>query len=112
MRTSELPVPAPRARAALRAAMLSAALLAACRTVERGAVPARPDAVRIRSDIAYLADDRLEGRATGTAGNDTAASWLARRHAALKLVPIVVDTTLRNCPRPAPRRCTTYLQRF
>ena len=112
MRTSELSLPAPRARAALRAAMLSAALLAACRTVERGGVNARPEADRLRSDIAYLADDRLEGRATGTAGNDTAASWLSRRHASLKLRPIIVDSSGTSCPARTVGRCMTFLQRF
>ena len=62
---------------------------AGCRTAE--SIPSRaaaPDAGRLRNDIAWLADDRLEGRATGTAGSDTAAAWLARRHAALGLRPV------------------------
>ncbi|MEO7366908.1 MAG: hypothetical protein ABIZ36_03065, partial [Gemmatimonadaceae bacterium] len=41
--------------------------------------------VVIHDDIAYLASDRLEGRLTGTAGNDSAAAYLARRYATLKL---------------------------
>ncbi len=60
--------------------------MSACRMTE--AVPgtgATPDARRLRSDIAWLADDRRDGRATGTAGNDSAAAWLARRHASLGL---------------------------
>ena len=105
-------MPAPRARVALRTAMLFAALLAACRTVERGGVTASPEADRLRSDIAYLADDRLEGRATGTAGNDSAASWLARRHASLKLVPIVVDSSGGSCAAIVSGRCMTFVQRF
>lgn len=44
---------------------------------------ARPAA--IQSDIAYLASDALEGRLTGTPGNDSAAAFIARRYAALKL---------------------------
>ena len=44
---------------------------------------ARPGA--IRSDIAYLASDALEGRLTGTPGNDSAAAYIARRYASLKL---------------------------
>lgn len=67
----------------------AALLSCACRTTE--AVPGEaitPDAGRLRSDIAWLADDRREGRATGTAGNDSAAVWLARRHAALGLRPL------------------------
>ncbi|NUR35099.1 MAG: M28 family peptidase, partial [Gemmatimonadaceae bacterium] len=42
----------------------------------------------ILHDIAWLADDRVEGRGTGTAGNDSAAAWLARRHAALGVRPL------------------------
>ena len=43
------------------------------------------DSAAIRSDIAYLASDRLEGRLTGTAGNDSAAAYIARRYKYLKL---------------------------
>jgi hypothetical protein len=56
---------------------------------ERG----RADSARIRADIAYLADDRLEGRLTGTPGNDSAAAYLARRLRALRLEPIVQPFT-------------------
>jgi len=68
--------------------VIAAALLAsACRTGEPAPVAA-PEAGRLLSDIAWLADDRLEGRGTGTAGNDSAAAWLARRHASLGLRPL------------------------
>lgn len=50
-----------------------------------GAAANRADAGAIRSDIAYLASDGLEGRGTGTAGNDSAATFIARRFAALGL---------------------------
>jgi hypothetical protein len=94
-------------------ALLVPALLTACRTVERGAAPARPEAERLQRDIAYLADDRLEGRGTGTAGNDSAASWLARRHAALGLRPLVVDTTRAECRTDRPRAdCRVFRQSF
>lgn len=43
------------------------------------------DSAQIRRDIAYLASDRLEGRMTGTPGNDSAAAYIARRYSALKL---------------------------
>lgn len=46
---------------------------------------ARASARAIKADIAYLASDRLEGRGTGTAGNDSAAAFIARRFASLKL---------------------------
>jgi hypothetical protein len=46
---------------------------------------AEADSTAIRSDIAYLASDRLEGRMTGTPGNDSAAAYIARKYKALKL---------------------------
>ena len=42
------------------------------------ASPPSPDSMAIRRDIEYLASDRLEGRLSGTPGNDTAAAYLAR----------------------------------
>jgi len=72
----------------LALALLVPVLGSACRSAARSGPTADTDAERIRSDIAYLADDRLEGRGTGTAGNDSAAAWLARRHAALGLRPV------------------------
>ena len=53
---------------------------------------ATPDSAAIRRDIAYLASDALEGRGTGTPGNDSAAAYIARRYAALGLAPIVAAT--------------------
>jgi hypothetical protein len=47
--------------------------------------PATADSARIQTDIAYLASDRLEGRLTGTPGNDSAAAYIARRYSALRL---------------------------
>jgi Zn-dependent M28 family amino/carboxypeptidase len=57
---------------------------------------AAADSAAIRSDIAYLASDRLEGRLTGTPGNDSAAAYIARRYKYLRL----------NAPYPG------YLQTF
>ncbi len=75
--------------------------------------PASPDAHRIQRDIAYLADDRLEGRGTGTAGNDSAAAWIARRDAALGLRALNVDTSRAECAGgTVPASCRTFLQRF
>jgi hypothetical protein len=97
-----------------RSLALGALLLAGCRTVEPGPVGlASPDADRIQRDIAYLADDRLEGRGTGTAGNDTAAAFLTRRLGALGLNALSTDTSRAECQvTPAPVSCRTYLQRF
>ena len=88
---------------------------AACRAGPTPVPAASPDdaAGRLRADIAWLADDRLEGRGTGTAGNDSAAAWLARRDAALGLLPLATDTSRAGCrATPAPADCRTFLQRF
>jgi Predicted aminopeptidases len=57
----------------------------------RGTSSAPADSVVIHDDIAYLASDRLEGRLTGTPGNDSAAAYLARRYAAIGLKPASTD---------------------
>jgi aminopeptidase YwaD len=50
----------------------------------------------IRRDVEHLASAALEGRGTGTAGNDSAAAYIARRFESLRL------TALSNgCPSPA-----------
>ena len=46
---------------------------------------AAADSAAIRTDIAYLASDRLEGRLTGSPGNDSAAAYIARRYKYLGL---------------------------
>lgn len=101
----------------MRLALIAVALplsLAACRTSEPRPVSGPvPDSGRIRRDIAYLADDRLEGRGTGTAGNDSAAAWLTRRHVALGLEPLEIDTSRAECRTTAVApTCRTFLQRF
>jgi hypothetical protein len=100
--------------AAALAVILALAGAAACHNAAPVAsAPARPDAHRIQRDIVYLADDRLEGRGTGTAGNDSAAAWIARRDAALGLRALHVDTSRTECRAGAiPASCRTYLQRF
>jgi hypothetical protein len=102
-------------RAATFAASLALFAAAACHNgpPSIGSAPATPDAHRLQRDIAYLADDRLEGRATGTAGNDSAAAWIARRDAALGLRALNTDTSRAECRGgSAPASCRTYLQRF
>jgi Peptidase family M28 len=44
-------------------------------------------AERVRADVAFLADDLLEGRATGSRGYDVAAHYVAARFEALGLKP-------------------------
>lgn len=80
-------------------ASIAVAGIVACTNASPGnPAPASPipDAARVQADIQYLASDALEGRATGTAGNDSAAAYAARRFAQLGLPPGV----------------PTYLQRF
>jgi hypothetical protein len=55
------------------------------------ALPPVPDTALIGRDVRYLASDALEGRRTGTAGNDSAAAWIARRFSALGLEMVVTD---------------------
>ncbi|CAN5701569.1 M20/M25/M40 family metallo-hydrolase [soil metagenome] len=46
-----------------------------------------PAAQRIEADLRYLADDRMEGRETGTRGYELASGYLARRYDELGLQP-------------------------
>jgi Zn-dependent M28 family amino/carboxypeptidase len=46
-----------------------------------------PAAGRIEADLRYLADDRMEGRETGTRGYDLAAGYIARRYDEIGLQP-------------------------
>ncbi len=46
-----------------------------------------PAAQRIEADLRYLADDRMEGRETGTRGYEMASGYLARRFDELGLQP-------------------------
>lgn len=90
----------PRAgRAALLAVTTLLALLPGRPPVAAPAppAPAPPPAVsaaaaeiagaRLHADVAFLADDMLEGRATATRGYDLAAAYVAARMAALGLEP-------------------------
>ena len=70
-----------------------------------------PDTVAIRRDVEHLASAALEGRGTGTAGNDSAAAYIARRFESLHLAALA-----NGCPSPAgvlERRCERkFLQPF
>ncbi|HEU4720656.1 MAG TPA: M28 family peptidase [Gemmatimonadaceae bacterium] len=62
---------------------VSLLLVAACRSAAAVIEPIKPSG--IAADVAYLASPALQGRASGTPGNDSAAVFLARRHRALGL---------------------------
>ena len=75
---------------------------AACRSVSSSPAPsalgaASPDTTAVRRDVAYLASDALEGRGTGTAGNDSAAAYIAQRFAGLGLSPAFASADSRVC---------------
>ena len=61
----------------------------------------RPDSMAIRRDINFLASDKLEGRLTGTAGNDSAAAYLSRRYRALGLRSLSPQYLQKFIARPA-----------
>lgn len=75
-----------------RGAALGVAVLlsAGCHTGFRSSpvVLTTPAADQMRSDVTYLASEALEGRGTGTPGNDSAAGFIARRYDALRLASI------------------------
>jgi hypothetical protein len=66
--------------------LATAVALSACAgATTRSSTPAHADSARLRADIEYLASDPLVGRGTGTAGNDSAAAFAARRYGSLGL---------------------------
>lgn len=68
------------------AVALAAATLSACGASRQTADP-QFSGDRIKSDVTFLADDKLEGRYTGSSGHETAARFVAARFAALGLQP-------------------------
>ena len=69
------------------ARVVGATLLATFCTWDRAHAQQAADAARIKRDIDVLAHDRWEGRATCTPGIDSAAAYIAKRFADLKLAP-------------------------
>ena len=73
---------------------------AACHQSASSPLPvAAPDTATVMRDVRYLASDALEGRGTGTVGNDSAAAYIARRFSGLGLTPAFVSTETRVCAR-------------
>lgn len=56
------------------------------------------EGVRLHDDVAFLADDMLEGRGTGTRGYDLAARYVAARFGTLGLEPAGTDGYLQPVP--------------
>ena len=63
-----------------------------------------PDTAAVMRDVRYLASDALEGRGTGTPGNDSAAAFIARRFSSMGLAPAFSSTVDRVCGHAGPRR--------
>jgi Zn-dependent M28 family amino/carboxypeptidase len=74
--------------------------VAGCRTGGAPSPSARPDSLLIRRDVEYLASPALGGRLVGTAGNDSAAAYIARRYAALRLEPLSAGYLQKFVARP------------
>ncbi|HEX4934144.1 MAG TPA: M28 family peptidase, partial [Gemmatimonadaceae bacterium] len=81
--------------------LLSLVLLGACRPASGVSALRGADSTSLRRDVSYLASDALEGRRTGTAGNDSAAAYIARRFAALGLRAFAPGYLQRFDARPA-----------
>ncbi len=71
-----------------RGALLSLVVFvsAACSVrVTPAGVPTQPDSAMIRRHVEFLSSDNLEGRGTGSLGNDSAAVYIAKRFRELQL---------------------------
>lgn len=97
----------------------TAVLLAACQTAPQpaserpGGMDAQGAAARMANDVGYLASAALEGRGTGTAGNDSAAAYIARHFLALGLEPATGRDEAGTCDGNGAAVCVeSYLQRF
>jgi hypothetical protein len=84
----------------------------ACRGAATPPSPvATPDTASLMRDVRYLASDALEGRGTGTPGNDSAAAFIARRFATIGLAPAFAQRDTRVCAR-APVCDGRFVQPF
>jgi peptidase M28-like protein/PDZ domain-containing protein len=85
---------------------------AACHVGRSGhSASVNADSTLVMRDVRHLASDSLEGRGTGTPGNDSAAAYIARRFAALRLEPAIpADSSCASSRRGA---CApSYFQYF
>src|SRR5438270_8784354 len=72
---------------AMLAAALAAAAAPAQNAVAAGAAAPDFSADRFRAHVTFLADDRLEGRDTGSRGHEIAAAYVASQFVGLGLTP-------------------------
>lgn len=103
-------VPCARPTGVLALALFLSGLSGACRVAPGTSIARAPlvaDSVRLHEDVRRLASDAFEGRATGTAGNDSARAFIAARFAALRLAPAFASAACNGNGCNA-----TYLQPF
>jgi Zn-dependent M28 family amino/carboxypeptidase len=87
-------------RRATRPALVCALGLvaAACQKSVNSLSPApTADTASVMVDVRTLAADAMEGRGTGTAGNDSAAAYIARRFARIGVAPAFPSSDARLC---------------
>ncbi|MCA0893619.1 M28 family metallopeptidase [Microbulbifer agarilyticus] len=78
--------------------VLLAGLLSACVGLAQLPATPRADMAGMRADVEFLADDRLRGRETGSAGYQQAADYVADRFAKLGLTSITGDDYFQQVP--------------
>jgi hypothetical protein len=78
----------------VRVLLIAAAIFAGCTPPPAPLAP--PPA--LKADITWLASPLLDGRATGSAGNDSAALYIARTYAALNLAGAFPTTSCEKAP--------------
>jgi hypothetical protein len=79
-------------------------ILGACKNVDT-------KVISIKEDVTYLSDDRLEGRQTGTKGEQAAADYIANRFKSLGLAPKGTEEYLQKFsfkPKTNPHQVVTY----
>ena len=80
------------------------------RTAPVASAAGEPDGQRWWSHVLALADDRLEGRGTGTPGHRKAAEYVAREFERAGIKPAGTDGYLPACPPDCPRARRGALQ--
>ena len=79
-------------------------ILGACKHVDT-------KVISIKEDVTFLSDDRLEGRQTGTKGEQAAADYIANRFKSLGLAPKGTEGYLQKFsfkPKTNPHQVVTY----
>ena len=80
----------------------------ACKT-EKAYVPEN----KIKEDVTFLADDKLEGRGTGTEGEKMAAEYIAKRFKEMGIAPKGTDGYLQTFtfkPKKNPHEKATFTE--